>query len=180
VAGYAAFLRGINVSGHRVGSNQLRSCFSELGFEDVATFRASGNVVFAAAGGSRAELTARIENGLEAALGYAVPTFLRTAPEVAAIAEHRPFPAKAVESSAGKLQVSFLLKPPSARTRERVLAMATDEDRLAIRGRELYWLPSGGILDSAIDLGQIDAAIGPTTRRTKNTIEGIAAKHFSG
>ena len=30
-----------------------------------------------------------------------------------------------------------------------MLALATDEDLLAIEGRELYWLPSGGMLDSS-------------------------------
>jgi uncharacterized protein (DUF1697 family) len=162
-----------------VASDDLRSCLGEMGFEDVATFRASGNVVFESAGGRRAELAARIEEGLAAALGYAVPTFLRTAAEVRAIAEHRPFAADLVEASNGKLQVSFLLGPPSTRVRKAALALATDQDLLAIRGRELYWLPSGGILDSAIDLNAIDKVIGPTTRRTKNTIEGIAAKHFA-
>jgi uncharacterized protein (DUF1697 family) len=176
---YAAFLRGINVGGHRVASDELRSCFAELGFDDVATFRASGNVVFEAAGGRRADLTVRIEEGLAAALGYAVPTFLRTAAEVRAIADHRPFAADLVEASNGKLQVSFLLKAPSTRVRKEALALATDRDLLAIRDRELYWLPSSGILDSAIDLNAIDKTIGPTTRRTKNTIEGIAAKHFA-
>jgi uncharacterized protein (DUF1697 family) len=176
---YAAFLRGINVGGHRVASDDLRSCFGEMGFEEVATFRASGNVVFEAAGGRRAELAARIEEGLAAALGYAVPTFLRTAAEVRAIAEHQPFAADLVEGSNGKLQVSFLLVPPSTRVRKEALALATDQDLLAIRDRELYWLPSGGILDSAIDLNAIDKVIGPTTRRTKNTVDAVAAKHFA-
>jgi uncharacterized protein (DUF1697 family) len=177
---YAAFLRGINVSGRRVTGDELRSCFAALGFERVATFRASGNVVFDVEGGRPADLTARIEEGLAGALGYAVPTFLRTATEVRAIVRHRPFDEELVEASAGKLQVSFLRWRPAAGLRKEVLAMATDEDRLAIRGRELYWLPSGRMLDATIDLVALERAIGPTTRRTKNVIEEIAAKHFSG
>jgi uncharacterized protein (DUF1697 family) len=180
VPSYAAFLRGINVGGHRVSSDELRSCFAELGFERVATFRASGNVVFDAEGEEVADLAARIEEALAGALGYAVPTFLRTAAEVRAIARHRPFADDLVDASAGKLQVSFMLKPPASRMRKEILALATGEDRLAIKGREVYWLPSGRMLDATIDLDALDRAIGPTTRRTKSMVEEIAAKHFSG
>ena len=45
-------------------------------------------------------------------------------------------------------------------------------------GRELYWLPRGGISESDLDLKALDAALGPTTIRTKGTIDQIAAKHF--
>jgi hypothetical protein len=57
--------------------------------------------------------------------------------------------------------------------------MSSDEDRLAIEGRELYWLPSGGMLESSLDLDAIDALLGRSTRRTKGTIEQIVAKHFA-
>ncbi len=56
---------------------------------------------------------------------------------------------------------------PSAKARREVLAMAADEDRLDLRGRELYWLPSGGMLDSALDLDAIDALLGLSTRADK-------------
>ena len=36
------------------------------------------------------------------------------------------------------------MKKPSAAARKKVLALATDQDLLALEGRELYWLPSGG------------------------------------
>ncbi len=57
-----------------------------------------------------------------------------------------------------------------------MLALATDEDRLAIEGRELFWLPSGGLLESALDLKAIEAIVGVDTRRTKGTIDQIALK----
>jgi uncharacterized protein (DUF1697 family) len=113
-------------------------------------------------------------------LGYEVPTFLRSDVELRAIAAHDPFEARLVEASAGKLQVSLLLKEPVAKARKEVLAMSTDEDRLAIEGRELYWLPSGGTIDSELDLKAIGSALGLATMRTKGTIDQIAAKHFGG
>ena len=43
---FVAFLRAINVGGHVVTMDQLRAAFQELGFDDVETFIASGNVIF--------------------------------------------------------------------------------------------------------------------------------------
>ncbi len=82
-----------------------------------------------------------------------------------------------MEESSGKLQVSLLLKEPTAQQRGAVLALGGDEDLLAIEGRELYWLPSGGILESGLDLKAIEAIVGRDTRRTMGTIEQIAARH---
>lgn len=142
---YAAFLRGINVGGHRITNDELRVACEAVGLDEVATFRASGNVVFEA--GDVADpnvLAERIETGLGRTLGYEVPVFLRIAAEVTAIAAHEPFPPELVEASAGKLQVNLLATRPSAAAKRAALGLATDEDRLAIHERELYWLPSGG------------------------------------
>ncbi len=181
VAEYAAFLRGINVGrAHRVGSAELRACFEKLGLRDVATFRTSGNVVFDGGGEPAGRLGARIEAGLEAALGYEVAVFLRTAAEVGEIARHEPFSRAQVERSNGKLQVALLEAKPAAAARKSVLALATDEDALTFGDRELYWLPSGGISDSELDLKAIAKLVGVTTMRTKGTVEQMAAKYFSG
>jgi uncharacterized protein (DUF1697 family) len=179
---YVAFLRGMNVGGHRVTSAELRELFEQLGFADAATFRTSGNVIFEAPDGDdREELRTRIEEGLERDLGYAVPIFLRDAAETSAIAAHQPFPAAAVEASKGKLQVILLAAKPDAKTRKAILSHATDADALAIEGGEIYWLPSGGTLDSELDLKAIAKLLGDlTTTRTKGTIDLIAAKYSGG
>jgi len=158
-------------------NQDLRSRFVEMGFQDVATFRASGNVIFDATGRA-SEIARRVEAELERSLGYEVPTFLRTAPQVRAIADHQPFDPKLVAASKGKLQVAMLPARPTKPKRDAVLAMATNEDKLAIRDRELYWLPSGGTVDSALDLNALANALGPWTMRTKATIAQIAVKHF--
>jgi uncharacterized protein (DUF1697 family) len=182
MAMHAAFLRGVNLGkSRRIGGEQLRAVFEGLGFEGVASFRASGNVVFEAAereDGDRIE--ARIEAGLADSLGFEVSIFLRSAGQVRAIAAHRPFPPAEIEPTAGKLQVALLPETPGRSARDQALALGTGEDRLAIRGRELYWLPSGGISDSPLDLKALEAGLGPWTMRTKGTIEQLAAKHLSG
>jgi uncharacterized protein (DUF1697 family) len=176
VSGYAAFLRGINLGPRRrIGSSELRSLFEAIGFEAVDTFRSSGNVVFHS---DREASSARIEQHLAASLGYEVAVFLRTASEVRAIAQHQPFDRRLVEGSQGKLQVALLAAQPAARVRKAVLALATAEDRLAFGERELYWLPSGLMRDSGLSMKAIDDALGPTTMRTKGTMEQLAAKFF--
>ncbi|HEY6145014.1 MAG TPA: DUF1697 domain-containing protein [Solirubrobacterales bacterium] len=174
---YVAFLRGMNLGKRRIKNDELRAHFEAMGLEEVVTFRASGNVIFATAKReAEAKLTARVEAELGERLGYEVPVFLRSDKEMTAIAAQQPFPAAKVKKSKGKLQVSLLQKKPSAAAKKKVLALAGDEDLLALDGRELYWLPSGGLLESDLDLKAIEKLVGADTRRTMGTIEQIAAK----
>lgn len=173
---HAALLRGMNVGGHRITNADLGEAFEGLGFEEVSTYRASGNVIFESDRRAEGELVAEIEEGLEEALGYAVPTFIRSASQLHGIAAFDPFDLDRVAESDGKLQVSLLARKPTKAQREQVLELATDADPLVVVEREIYWLPNGGVLESALDLEAIDAITGPCTRRTMGTMEGMAAK----
>jgi uncharacterized protein (DUF1697 family) len=178
---YAAFLRGMNLGRRLIKNAELAAHVEALGgFSEVATFRASGNVIVTAEDdASPAEIAERLERGLEDALGYPVPIFLRDAAQMRAITAAEPFPPAQVAASKGKLQVSLLAQTPSAAARRATLAHATDADRLAIHGSELYWLPNGGISESALDTTAAFGPLGPQTMRTMGTIELIAAKHFA-
>jgi uncharacterized protein (DUF1697 family) len=174
---YVAFLRGMNLGGRRIKNDDLRRHFEAMGLEEVETFRASGNVIFSLPKReAEGKLANRVEAELDERLGYDVPVFLRSEKEIAAIAAQQPFPARAVEKSKGKLQVSLLKKKPGAAAKKKVLAMASGEDLLALEARELYWLPSGGLLESDLDLKAIAKLLGVDTRRTMGTIEQIVAK----
>jgi uncharacterized protein (DUF1697 family) len=177
---YVAFLRGMNLGNRRIKNDELRRCFEELDLTDVACFRASGNVIFAGESAGEAELTGRIEAGLARSLGYEVPVFLRSADELRAMSAHEPFERPALAASKGKVQVVLLAQKPAAASRKEALALTSDDDRLAIEGRQLYWLPRGGMSESELDLKAIGAALGLHTIRTKGTIDQIAAKHFGG
>ena len=176
---YAAFLRGINVSGRRAKGPELCAPFEALGHADVVSFRASGNVVFDAEERDVAKLTRAVEAELASSLGFEVATMLRTRAQVRAIAAKEPFDAKQVAGSKGKLQVLLLAKKPTAATRRKVLALASDDDPLALSGTELYWLPRGGTQESDLDQEGLGRLVGLGTMRTMGTIEQIAAKYFS-
>lgn len=177
---YAAFLRGINLgSRRRVTADQLRAPLEALGFGDVASFLASGNLAFDADAGDGRDLETRLEAGLEEALGFAVETFVRREDEVAEVVAQQPFPAEVLATTAGKLQVTFLRNPPPPDALELVAALASDDDRLAVIGREWYWLPSSGMSQSALDLRALEKALGRGTTRTANTVARLHAKHLS-
>ena len=177
MARYAAFLRGINVGGRTAKKDQLISALDGLGFEDVSTFRASGNVLFDA--GSRRPKAADLEAALGKALGYDVPVYLRSAAQLERVAAFEPFSAKQLAASKGKLQVGFLLKKPSAKARREALELATKDDPLAVEGAELYWLPKGGMMDSDLDQKALEKILGPWTMRTMGTVEQMAARLVS-
>jgi uncharacterized protein (DUF1697 family) len=174
---FAAFLRGMNLGGRRIKNDELRRVVVALGFDDVATFRASGNVVLTADGLDERAAAERLEAGLGRELGYEVPVFLRGEDELRRIAARDPFGPPA-GSSKGKLQIVLLGRKPDAARRRGALALATDRDQLAVAGRELYWLPSGGLADADVGLKAIEGALGPNTVRTKGTIEQIVTRHF--
>ncbi len=79
---YIALLRGINVGGHQVKMERLRALFAEAGLASVRTYIQSGNVFFDTDERDRDALTATIEAQLLQALGFAVPTVLRTVEEL--------------------------------------------------------------------------------------------------
>lgn len=168
-----AFLRGINVGGHRVTKDELVAVFTELGFTDVGTFLASGNVLFDHTPPADGE---KIAAALEAALGYPVPTTLRSADEIRHIADREPLSAGEVAVDGRKPQVILLFTPPTAVQQQRVLEFAPPADHLVFEGQELHWLPPGGISDSALDLNAISREIGPITVRTANTIARLVAR----
>lgn len=179
MAVYAAFLRGINLGkSRRVKNEALREIFESLGLEGVATFRASGNVIFEAK--PAGNLGSRVEAGLAESLGIEVTVFLRTARQVKAIAAREPFSNKELAASAGKQQVALLPRKPPAPARRDALTLASDADRLAVEGTELHWLPRDRMSGSELDLKTLESLLGPWTMRTMGTIEQIAAKHCGG
>lgn len=104
---YIALLRGINVGGHQVTMDVLRRHIADLGLANVGSYIQSGNIFFDSDEVDRAALRARIEGRLREALGYAVPTCLRTTEEFAAVLARDPFAGIVVRPDM-RLSVSFL------------------------------------------------------------------------
>jgi uncharacterized protein (DUF1697 family) len=92
MAKYIAFLRGINVGGHKpIKMDALAGAFRSLGFQNVKTILASGNVLFEAPKASTGVLTQKIEEKLEKTFGHPVGVTLRTVPEIQKLVKSDPF-----------------------------------------------------------------------------------------
>jgi len=136
---YIAFLRAINVGGHIVKMDHLRALFAALGFANVDTFIASGNVIFESKSKNTKALETQIEDHLHNALGYAVATFIRTDREVREIADYQPFPAAMLEQAVA-LNIAFLKGPLDETSKQALLGLKTAVDDFHGNGREVYWL----------------------------------------
>ena len=177
-----AFLRAINVGGHTVTMAELKKLFEKMGFKDVTTFIASGNVVFAGPPKSSDEaLEKKIAAGLERSLGYPVATFVRSVDELAAIAAHKAFPAAALGAKGAQLYIGFLQKAPAAATKKAILAMQSDVDSLNVHGRELYWLGTKGFHEAVFQPGKMERSLKiQATFRNITTIRKMVAKFGDG
>jgi uncharacterized protein (DUF1697 family) len=110
---YVALLRGINVGGKNlIRMPALKACFEENGFEDVATYIQSGNVLFSTSGRT-AELTDRIEAMLAQAFDYVPTVVVRSRKQMRSIVDRAPkgFGSKPAQY---RYDVIFLKEPLTA------------------------------------------------------------------
>lgn len=173
---YVAFLRAINTGKRRVKNDALCSHATDLGFSSVAGFLASGNLIFDADSDDRATVADHLSSGLEAALGFDVPVFLRTATEVRAIAEVDVFSPAELARTLGKVQVTFLAAPPLEQVASQALALGNERDQLRLRGSELFWLPEAGISTSELHIRGLERLLGAFTIRTLNSVVRLSRK----
>jgi uncharacterized protein (DUF1697 family) len=104
---YAAFLRGINVGGVVVKMDKLKKTLEAIGFTNVKTLLASGNVLFTAPAASESALVKKIETKLEAAFGREIGVLVRKIEELQRLAESDPFAGIEVTPQT-RLYVTFL------------------------------------------------------------------------
>ena len=176
---YVAFLRAVNVGGRTVKMEALRVLLATAGLQEVRTYIASGNVIFAAEE-SEPVLVSRIEALLAQALGFRVDTLLRTAAELQALIGANPFAGELGPADL-RLYVSFLRDEPSAELRAGLPALSTAEDRFAIAGRHLFCLvrkrPGKEPFSNVLVEKRLKTV---TTTRDWNTVRTIVDKHLTG
>jgi uncharacterized protein (DUF1697 family) len=172
---YVAFLRAINIGNRIVKMDALKALFEAMRFTDVATFIASGNVIFRGRG-EAARLETLIAGSLEKALGYPVPAFVRTLGEIGRISTFDPFPG----STTGTLYVGFLPAPPVAAGTASLARLETPTDRLRVEGREIYWHCATGMMESTVTYARVEKALGlSATFRNISTVRRLAARYPS-
>jgi len=89
---HVALLRAINVGGKgQIRMAELRAIYEAAGARDVATYIASGNVLFSAPAGALPAIRKKVHAELVRTLGDRAAAMYRTAAEMRAIAESDPF-----------------------------------------------------------------------------------------
>ena len=110
---FAALLRGIAPSGRNMTNDKLRGVFERLGFTQVASVLASGNIVFRCDTADTAVLEQRIEDALATDLGLSSRTILRAHADLRALLDSDPFPGL-THGRATYLTATFLKDPATA------------------------------------------------------------------
>ncbi len=91
MARFVVFLRAINVGGHTVAKAKLQEAFICLGYQNVSTFKQSGNIILETDEANPNEIKRKVEKKLRELLGYDVAAFVRTIPQLQALVESEPF-----------------------------------------------------------------------------------------
>jgi uncharacterized protein (DUF1697 family) len=171
---YIALLRGINVGGHKIiKMDELRKAFEELGFEGVATYVQSGNVVFKASKTVSDDLPRKIEEMLLRRFSMSVPVIVRTAEEVGEVLRNNPF-LKERGIDVSRLHVTFLSHTPQKTAMKGLDAIAAGPDRFHGRGQEIYLHCPNGFGGTRLSINAFEKvlAVGATTRNW-NTVNKL-------
>ena len=162
---WIALLRAVNVGGTgKLPMAELRAMCEAIGFADVRTYIASGNVVLRSAHGEQ-QVKALLEDGLARHAGKPVGVLVRTPEEMAAVLAANPFP----EAAPTRNLVIFLDAAPPSDTLAAV--SHRNDEEIALGKREIHVHYGAGMADSKL---RIPAAKNGTARNM-NTVARLVA-----
>jgi len=175
VAVFIALLRAVNLGGTgKLPMAELKAACAEAGLRDVATYIASGNLVFrsdkSAAAASRL-ITDLLRDRFALAKNHA---FIRTPDRLAEVVAGNPFAAAAGDRP-NLLMVSFLEAAPLPGAAAALAAYGGPE-RLHLAGEHLYIDYAQGVARSKLTPAFLDKALGVrATARNWNTANKLLA-----
>ncbi|HJY87575.1 MAG TPA: DUF1697 domain-containing protein [Candidatus Acidoferrales bacterium] len=172
---YIALLRGINLGPHkRMKMEKLRSCCEALGFEQVATYIQSGNLVFKGPKLAPAALSKKLEQRIAADFGFSADVFTRTSDELKKITHNNPLLKEAGVDPA-KLHVVFLAEEPRAEAISKLESVTLAPDRVRISETEIYFYFPNGVSGSSVWKQNLDRILSVTgTMRNWNTVNKLS------
>ena len=129
---FVVLLRAVNVGGTGIlKMDRLRRVCADQGFENVATYIQSGNVVFRSRLGEAA-IKAKLERTLAQVVGKPVGVIVRAASDLAAALKRNPF----LDVPPQRVLMFFLDEAPPAKALDGVVIPGREE--VELRGRELF------------------------------------------
>lgn len=167
---FVALLRGVNVGGVTIKMADLAELVRGLGYTDVKTVLASGNVLFTTPDAASA-VKQTLESALRERFGYEAWVHVLTVDAIRTIIAAYPYPRSAERHA----YVVFAVK---AEVRAELLAVKLDPavEQASAGDGVIYWsVPKGNTLDSAMGKAQSKASYKPwLTTRNLNTLEKLA------
>ncbi len=174
---YIAFLRGINVGGHKIiKMPELARLFGSFGLNNVKTYIASGNVLFETSETDPDIVTRTIEEGLRNALQYEIKVILRTMSELAELVSSDPF--KDVPQPENvRLYVTFLAEDSNSALKLPYESPRGEFQLLKKTNREVFSVVFLSQISRSVDgMTFIEKEFGKaSTTRNWNTVKKIAA-----
>ncbi|MEO5535332.1 MAG: DUF1697 domain-containing protein [Pseudolysinimonas sp.] len=166
---YVALLRGVNVGGVTIKMAELAQVIRGLGYADVKTVLASGNVLLTTTDSAEVAKE-KLETALRGHFGYEAWVHVLTQDAVADIVAAYPF----TRSDDRHAYVVFVVQPD---VRRELLAVPLDPalEQAAEREGVIYWtVPKGSTLDSAMGKAQGSSKHKQwLTTRNLNTLEKL-------
>ena len=174
---YVALLRGINVGGNKkVPMAVLKKTLEGMGYKNVATLLASGNVIFDSTQTDKKTLTATLEKELQKKFGFTIPVILRTLEEIRKLKKADPFKGISVTPDT-RLYVTFVGEKPKSTLKIPYKDPVSDYRILSVLGTDVC-----SVLVVDENAGSVDAMkilekeFGKNiTTRNWNTVEKILA-----
>lgn len=170
---YIAFLRGINVGGHKlIKMSDLKQLLETMGLTKVQTYIQSGNVLFESEVESD-QLRQQIEEQISTRFGFSVPVILRTSTELSRIIENCPFPVETL-SEGESVHLSLMAELTTQEGINLLQKFQGVEDEYQIEGREIYLYFRQSIRNSKLAV-QLQKLGVPSTIRNWKTIKKLAS-----
>jgi uncharacterized protein (DUF1697 family) len=160
---YVGLLRAVNVGGRKLIMTELKGVADGLGLGAAKTYIASGNLLFTSSD-SEGKVKAALEAALTKHMGKPVGVMVRTAKELAAVAEANPF----ADEPGNRVVAIFLDAPPPKGTAS--LAKNVADEKMALGRREIYVHYPSGQGQSKLKI----PAAAKGTARNMNTVKKLA------
>ena len=168
---WVALLRGVNLGArNKVPMAKLRAQLEAVGYENVQTYIASGNVILDGPSG-RKKLAADLEALVGDAFGVSTRVTLRKPRELAAAVAAHPF------DDASETHVAFLAARPTKAAAARLADLDGGAHRAVLAGMEVYLRLTHGVHGSPLSIARLESVLGvPATLRNWRTVVALAER----